>query len=120
MRFLYLFFIFANSEKFIKNINVNPCRSCIYYNSKYDDSSLSKCKKFGVKNIISNEINYDYAERCRDDELKCGTEGKYFEEDKYANIKIFTDKVGNNIPITISLTIVVYSVIALIDLWIKN
>ena len=114
MIFLYLFFIFANSEKFIKNINVNPCRKCIHYNSIYNDYSLSNCKKFGEKNIISNEIKYDIAERCRNDELKCGKEGKYFEEDKYANIKIITNKIGNDIPITTLLTIVMWSIVKLI------
>jgi hypothetical protein len=120
MKFLFLLFVFTNSEKFIKNINVNPCRKCIHYNSRYDDSSLSNCKKFGEKNIISNEIKYDNAERCRNDELKCGKEGKYFEEDKYASIKIITNKIGNDIPFTISLTILLYSIIKLLDIWLNN
>jgi len=109
MIFLYLFFIFANSEKFIKNINVNPCRKCIHYNSIYNDYSLSNCKKFGEKNIISNEITYEYADSCRDDESKCGKEGKYFEEDKYANLKILQQKIVNKLPITISVFLIIFS-----------
>jgi hypothetical protein len=122
MKFLYLFlfFSFANSEKFIKNINVNPCRKCIHFNSKYGDSSLSKCEKFGEKNIISNEIKYDYADQCRKDDTKCGEEGKYFEEDKYVAIKILTGKIGNDIPFTMSLTILLYSIIKLLDIWLNN
>ena len=91
MRYLYLFFVFVNSEKFIKNIDVKPCRNCIYYN-QHSNIELSKCKKFGEKNIISNEIKYDYAEGCRNDELKCGKEGKYFEENDNIYMKIFIHK----------------------------
>ena len=100
MRFLYLFFVFVNSEKIIKNVNVKSCINCIYYKSIYDDYTFSKCKKFGEKNIISNEINYYYAESCRNDELKCGKEGKYFEEDKFLK----------KILITISVMLLVFSV----------
>jgi len=118
MRYLYLFFVFANSEKFIKNINVNPCRNCIYYNPS-SDIELSKCEKFGEKNIISNEIKYSYVEQCRNDELKCGKDGKYFEEDQYAHLKILQYKISNNIPIIISISIVVYSVINIFEIFLK-
>jgi len=93
MKFLYLFFIFANSEKFIKNINVNPCRNCIYF-KEHSISSFSKCEKFGEKNIISNELTYDYADTCRKHESKCGIEGKYFEQDKDLNLKLKKIKFG--------------------------
>ena len=118
MRYLYLFFVFVNSEKFIKNIDVNPCRNCIYYN-QHSNIELSKCKKFGEKNIISNEIKYDYAEGCRNDELKCGKEGKYFEEDQYAPVKILQNKISNNIPIIISISIVLYSIISIFEIFLK-
>ena len=84
MRFSYLlYFFFANSDsfinskKFIKNINMIPCRNCIHYKpySYSDYSTLSKCENFGEKNIISNEITYEYADHCRNDETKCGKEG---------------------------------------------
>ena len=88
MRLLYLFFVFVNSEKFIKNIHVNPCKNCIHYKSIYYDSRLSKCEKFGEKNIITGEINYVYADSCRNNEGKCGSAGKYFVEESYINLKL--------------------------------
>lgn len=115
MRFIFLFFAIVNSEKFIKNMNVNPCRKCIYFK---EDSiiSLSKCEKFGEKNIVSNEISYNYVDNCRDDDLKCGKEGKYFEEDENADFKILKNQITNNIfikvivfPFILSLTLTLIS-----------
>jgi len=108
LSYLFLFFSFVNSEKFIKNVNVNPCRNCIYYKSDGYSSTLSECKKFGEKNIISNEIRYEYADHCRNDESQCGKEGKYFEEDKYANLKILQQKIVNKLPITISVFLIIF------------
>jgi hypothetical protein len=116
MRVIYLFFVFVNCEKFIKNINVNPCKNCNYYKESYVYSELSKCKKFGEKNIVTNEIKYDYADSCRNNESKCGNEGNYF-EDKYAHLKILKQKITNDIPITISLPIVVFCIVNLLNLW---
>ena len=93
MRLLYLLFTLVNSDKFIKNININPCKNCIYFkqDSKLD---LSKCEKFGKKDIINNKITYDYADMCRKYESKCGIEGKYFEEDTDLNLKLKKLKLG--------------------------
>ena len=91
MRYLYLFFVFVNSEKFIKNIDVNPCRNCIYYNSK-SNIELSKCKKFGEKNILTGDIEYNSASYCRKDEQKCGEQGKYFEQQPNLKFKMFKNK----------------------------
>ena len=99
MKLLYLLIPFVHCEKFIKNININSCRNCIYYipsNNNFD-SDLGKCEKFGDKNIITNEIKYDFAEFCRNDEEKCGGKGKYFEEEKNINLKIYKYKLMNNI-----------------------
>lgn len=89
MKFLYLFlfFSFANSEKFIKNIIMNPCKNCVYF-KQHSILPFSQCEKFGEKNIISNEIIYDYADTSRKHESKCGIEGKYFEKDKDLNLKL--------------------------------
>jgi hypothetical protein len=87
------------SNKIIKNINVPSCKNCIHYKlSSFDNdfnSRFNKCYKFGEKNIITDEIIYDYVDSCRKDESKCGYEGKYFEEDKYIDIKILKYKIFN-------------------------
>jgi hypothetical protein len=33
---------------------------------------------FGETNLITGEIEYDYASMCRHDNTKCGIDGKYF------------------------------------------
>lgn len=100
MRLIYLLFTFVNCDRIIKNINVPSCRNCIHYkpNLNFNDftSSLSKCDKFGEKNIITDEITYNYADSCRDKESLCGKNGKYFEEEKNINIKILKYKIISN------------------------
>jgi hypothetical protein len=79
------------SEKIIKNIDFPACKNCIHYNPNliYGYSSeFSRCNNFGEKNIITNEIDYEYVKYCRSNELKCGKEGKYFVEDPNLNVKI--------------------------------
>ena len=74
----------------IKNINLPACRNCIHYKHSivYSfGSDLNKCHKFGVKDIISDEITYDFADLCRKDENKCGIEGRHFEQNEYVNLK---------------------------------
>ena len=81
-----------NLEKIIENINIPVCKNCIYYKTNIWNnnftSMLNECNKFGTKNIITDEIKYDYADYCRNNELKCGKEGKYFEKEKYIKLKI--------------------------------
>ena len=100
-----LFFLFAliNSKKikFIKNVEHPSCKNCIYYKPSYYsdfDSTSSKCEKFGKKNIISEEITYDYAELCRGDKEQCGLEGKYFEEESNIRLKIFKHQIISKGP----------------------
>ena len=118
----YLFLLFAittSSEKIIKNIKINTikdinypsCRNCVYhkpssFSSDYS-SSMSKCEKIGEKNIITGKITYDYVDRCRDSESKCGKEGKYFEEEKNLNMKIFNHVFISNLPNTIFVSLLV-------------
>ena len=107
MKLVYLFFPIVNSE-FIKNVNINPCRNCIHYKPDYP-TSLSKCNNFGVKNIVDNAIDYDYAEKCRTDESKCGLEGKYFKKDNFANLKIVKNNIiRNSFYISIPFILTVY------------
>ena len=77
----------------IKNINIPSCRNCIHYKPNllnFDfDSSLNRCSKYGEKNIVTNQIRYDYADLCRGNENKCGKLAKGWEEEKNIHLKVF-------------------------------
>jgi len=83
----------ANSEKTIRNINIPACRNCIHYTpaiySRGFTSSFSRCEKFGEKDIVTDEIKYDFADSCRKDESKCGKDGKGFVEETNIERKIW-------------------------------
>jgi hypothetical protein len=101
------------SENFIKNINIPSCRNCIYFkpHALNDYIELSKCQKFGDKDIISGKIDYDYADHCRKDDTKCGNEAKYFEKDENADIKYIYYAIIANVPIGVISVIIFLSVI---------
>jgi hypothetical protein len=92
----------TKGEKIIKNAYVPACRNCVYYkpSTSYSDftDSLNRCEKFGEKNIVTNEIRYDFANSCRTDESKCGLEGKYFEEEPNISLKIAKHYLQNRLP----------------------
>ena len=63
----------------LKNLNNPACRNCRYL--QYDKiDGLSRCKAFGEKDLLTDRINYDFADNCRRDEEKCGNNGKKYEE----------------------------------------
>jgi len=82
----------TRGDRIIKNIDVPACRNCIYYrpDPRHSDftSSLNRCEKLGEKNIVTNEIKYNYADSSRERESLCGHSGKYFVEEKNINLKI--------------------------------
>jgi hypothetical protein len=96
------FFSIINSHKIIKNIDFPSCKNCIYYKpcpySDFTSIYVSKCNKFGVKNIISDEITYEYASSCRDDESKCGKEGIYFQKEENLSRKKVRHIIQRNTP----------------------
>jgi hypothetical protein len=96
-------FVTVSSEKVIKNINIQSCINCVHYKPLYSitnfDNYYNKCNNFGSKNVITNKISYDLAIMCRNDESKCGIEGKYFKQDKNIKLKIFTHHIISKIPI---------------------
>lgn len=102
MKHIYLLFGLAQSERIIKNINIPACKNCVYYQPKYYNSDftspLNRCSKYGYKDIITDEITYDFADLCRKDENKCGEKGKSFEEEKNINLKILKYKISSNMP----------------------
>ncbi len=83
-------------NNFIKNIALPSCNNCRYfvpnkvilcsdnYNDGYEEPKTeniyykSTCSKFGFKDLISGEINYEYAVICRSNEKQCGLKGKYY------------------------------------------
>lgn len=97
-----MFFSCGAESKLIKNINLPSCRNCIHYSASFYNndfsSSLNKCTYFGTKNVQSDKVNYDYAENCRNDEEKCGLEGKYFEQNPYFIWTIIKHGLVSNLP----------------------
>ena len=116
MKILYLLFAFVNSERLIKNINIPSCKNCIHYKPSYYSSdftaSYNKCNKFGKKDIITDKITYDFADSCRQDENKCGHEGKYFELEKNIELKIIIHQIISRLPSILLVSLIVLSVIA--------
>ena len=87
LSFILLYIV--NSTKIITN-NYPSCKNCIYHKPTFGDnyaSSLSKCSKFGNKNIITGVITNKYADTARDDKKLCGTNGTYFKMDNYVEFK---------------------------------
>ena len=91
--------LFQNRQM-IRNVDLPSCKNCKHFMpSSYTSdftSSFAKCNKFGDKNIINDEITYDYVELCRSDENKCGHEGKYFEKEKNIKLKILKHLIIKN------------------------
>ena len=91
----FLLFCMTNGEKIIRNANIKACKDCVYF--KRDGlfgNGFEKCEKFGTKNIVTNEITYEYADACRQNENKCGEYANYFEPEnkitKMIKYNIFT------------------------------
>ena len=119
IKYLFLLFV-VNSEKTIRNINIPSCKKCIHYKPtpyNFDfTTSYNRCEKFGEKDIITDKIKYDFAELCRNDESKCGKEGKYFEEEENLDMKIFMHKSTYLFTVTLplsSLVILYFFILAL-------
>jgi hypothetical protein len=91
----------ANGTPTIKN-NLSPaCINCKFYKPNvYSEfaSSLSRCEKFGEKNITTGKIEQDFVAMCRNDESKCGVEGKFFEEEENIDQKQFLHSIEYHLP----------------------
>jgi len=64
----------------IKNAYIPPCIHCIHHKVE-----MNECMRYGVKDIVTAEVDYEDARDCRRDENKCGYNGLYFE--KVSNIR---------------------------------
>jgi hypothetical protein len=107
---LLLYILAIKSEKIITNINLPSCKNCIFHkpNSHIDfASTLSLCEKFGEKNIITDNITYEYADVCRNNESKCGKEGRFFEEQPNTGVKMAMHFIVKNVFINIYILILV-------------
>jgi len=120
MKFRYLSLALASSStnynQIIQNINLPSCRNCIHYippTYTNFESTLSKCGKYGNKNIITDEITYDFAYSCRNDEKKCGIEGKDFEEEENIQLKIINHSLQQNALYVLLFSAVILSSISL-------
>jgi hypothetical protein len=107
----------VQSEQIIKNINVPSCRNCVHFKPPYYGeftSSLSKCNKFGTKDLLTDKIVYtDFADMSRSNENKCGNEGKYFEPEKNVGFKILMHEIIRNLPNILLLTTLVIQLFSL-------
>jgi hypothetical protein len=67
---------------------------------------------FGEKDIVNGMIKYENAESCRENESKCGIEGKYYIEDTnfiMKNIKMVKNILVDNAPfIALAVLVVTY------------
>jgi hypothetical protein len=79
---MYILNLLLAVPLFIKNNDLPCCVNCIHFTENKNNyvNSLGKCKLFGVKNIVSCEIDNELASVCRQDKNKCGPRGKYFQE----------------------------------------
>jgi hypothetical protein len=120
MRLLLLLsniYFFINSSPIIKNSNIPSCKNCIYYKpSLFSDftSFSGKCEKIGEKNIITDEIIFEYAKVCREDNKLCGKEGKHFKLEKNIKMKMLKHFLLLNANILILSYVVLTFVIFLI------
>ena len=66
----------------LKNVTVPICRTCKYLvmdQTRPKDYLFARCIRFGEQCLISGEVKYYYADRCRRDYTLCGTECRYHE-----------------------------------------
>lgn len=67
----------------LKTTIVPICRTCkhLLMDIKYtNDYSFARCAILGKQCVVSGDINYPYADRCRRDFTMCGDEGIYYEK----------------------------------------
>lgn len=89
-------------EQFIKKPIVPVCRNCLHFkpNSMSNDFTgyYSTCEKFSNVDILTGNIQYTYVDSCRNDESKCGKEGKSFVEEKNLSLKILAYTLVGSYP----------------------
>lgn len=67
----------------IRNLKYPACVNCVNFVSDHPTNHVyAKCKRFGSMDIVTGSIIYDFARLCRENESKCGLNGKLYEEKK--------------------------------------
>ena len=69
-------------NQIIEKLDLPVCKDCKYYNKLMypKETTVGKCYKFGVKNLVTGDIWYEYAEIRRNHHNTCGETGKFFEK----------------------------------------
>ena len=67
----YYYPVCKNCKYFLPNKNLNDKKSQVIY---------GRCSNFMEKDIVSGDVEYNYASVCRSSDRLCGQYGKYFEE----------------------------------------
>lgn len=102
------------NSKIIRNIEFPSCKNCVYYRPSClrneFTSTFNKCDKFGVKNVVTDEITYNFADLCRSDESLCGKEGKHFERQPRLWLKKLKHRMFR--PLTLFVTLQVCYLVA--------
>ena len=100
LTFIFYLFHCINSE-FITNSKYPSCKNCIHFIPYLVDNKIcnekSKCKLFGFKDIINDEITNEYAFYCRNSINLCGKEGKYFENNDNIELDLLLLRLNNYI-----------------------
>ena len=71
-------------SRFVRNSEFPSCNNCFFFYQK-KTSHLKKCSKFGEKDLVTGEINYEHAITCRNNDHLCGQKGLYYVEAKTAS-----------------------------------
>ena len=73
---------------YIKHFSFPICKDCVYHRPQHEkldpfkSGDQDKCLKYGEKNVVTGEINYQYADFVRKQDLQCGLKGKHFIQKK--------------------------------------
>jgi hypothetical protein len=68
-----------------------------------------------MKDIITHDIYYDYADLCRRDEDKCGRNGKFFTIEENLPAKMITHFMVKNLPYALAILVTVGSVYIILN-----
>jgi hypothetical protein len=67
-------------RQIIKNNSAPICKQCVFYIPNKEPTYI-RCMKYGEKNMVTGEINYEYAFHARASPHMCGPEGKSYHTD---------------------------------------
>ncbi len=67
------------NQKFIKYVDEEKCIDCVHCMRSASKELEIRCRKFGVKNLVTGSISYQKASECRNNLYLCSTFGTYFD-----------------------------------------